>query len=164
LASTSRHHHSAHVANKVDGLFSDLQIDTMRLASDLRGFLNELGPKPDTDWSSGDKTDPDWLAGKMRREGIFASPWSAKLRLGYSMEFAPRVIDLMHRLGDSDLNVSMFQPYAEYVESEQKILIVARALDDLAVELNYHGINLPVDDSDSISKYENMNSFNSGGH
>ncbi|WP_263352855.1 purine-nucleoside phosphorylase [Acidicapsa acidisoli] len=156
LASVSGHH-SAHAVNKIDGLFSELQIDTMRLASDLRKFFNELAPKPDTDWNSGDKTDPDWLAGKIAARRDLVSPWSAKLQQDYSKEFAPRVIDLMHRLVEADLDVSAIQPYAAYVESEQKMLIVARALDDLAVELNYHGINLPDDDSDSISKYGNMN-------
>jgi hypothetical protein len=62
----------------------------------------------------------------------------------------------MHRLAEADLSVSMIEPYAKCVESEQAILIVAGALGDLAVELNYHGINLPDADSDSISKYENM--------
>jgi purine nucleoside permease len=155
LVSASGHHGLAHAPNKVDGLFSELQIDAMRLASDLRGFLNELGPKPGTEWNSGDKTYPDWPTGKMAARRDIVSPWSAKLRQGYSGEFAPRVMDLMHRLGEADLNVSMIQPYSGYVESEQNILIVARALDDLAVELNYHGINLSDDDLDSISKHEN---------
>jgi hypothetical protein len=117
--------------------FTPLQIEAFQLASELRAFLKEIGPRPVTDWNKpGQDTDPDWMAKRIAEQAQLYLPWHSRLTHRYAREFAPKVIELMHHLGEAGLNVSALLLGETKLRDANELIALCRAIDELAIELN----------------------------
>jgi hypothetical protein len=94
------------LGRSVDGLFDPLQIEAMRLRSDLLQFRKECGPFPPP--PENDRPPADRIGAlKWQQEVVNStiawteeySVWARKLIYGYRERFAPRVLKLMNGAG-----------------------------------------------------------------
>jgi hypothetical protein len=146
----------------INSLFSPLQIEAFELARDMRGFLHNLGPRPDADWPEVKDSDPDWTAKRLLERNRVQGPWVQRLMHGYAREYAPRVKTLMHLIGETGLAVSQLASYTEGASNEHHVLAVARVLDTLAVELSYQQLFFKDYEVDTAIRYEKMSSSEMG--
>jgi hypothetical protein len=139
-------------------LFTPLQIEAFRLSNRLRRFLGEMGPRPDADWQTGDKSDPDWMAIKFAEQRNVQSPWFLRLSHRYAREFANDVIEVMHHFGEAGTDAAELVPFANGVLTEGDVLKVAHIVDGMAIAINQSTMAIRDTDADTIGKYESLNS------
>jgi hypothetical protein len=143
------------LGRSVEGLFRPLQIDAFRLAQQMRGFLETLGPRPDVDWT-GAKTSEE-VAERLSRRRAAQVPWESQLVNGYRLRFSEEVRKIMLRLGEAGVENSLkLQPYIDEVRWERNIEEAARTVESLAIAID----NVPFGDSgkDTRSKVDRMTS------
>ena len=80
------------LGNQLDGVFNPLQVEAVRLASDLETFMNRIGDRPSAPPGS------DW-------DGIFdhavrgeGGKWVVRMQAEYEQDYSPRVNSFVGRL------------------------------------------------------------------
>jgi hypothetical protein len=137
-------------------LFTPLQIEAFQLAKDLRLFLKELGPRPQVSWGNLDPQ--DGMAKRMTEQNRLQQPWVAKLVYRYAREYAPRVKNLMLRIGETGLPAFQLGAYADGIVNEENVLTASNLLDGLAVQMNYSDLQIVNQAQDTWTKVQNMGS------
>ena len=79
------------------GLFTTVQIEAFRLASDIRKFEKEIGPRPTIPMS--EYHGPHGVAGGLTFQQNTESAWVERLASGYVLRFASKVKELRFRFG-----------------------------------------------------------------
>lgn len=74
-------------------VFSQLQIDAFSLASEIRDFLEEIGPKPIAN-PEAYKDSPNQVMASIIGTNRVVSPWMDRLTNRFGKDFAPRVKEI----------------------------------------------------------------------
>jgi hypothetical protein len=102
-----------------------LEIDSLAIARQLRGFIDEMGPKPhlalDINPGGGDRGYAE------ARHQAEISRWETSLRAKYKNNFATEVTSLLGRLAEEGVSDQYVKPYAAELSTEQDCVEQVRA-------------------------------------
>jgi hypothetical protein len=118
-------------------LFSSLQVEAFQLAKELRGFMQELGPRPTVHDKSAFENTPDGVEKHLNAVMALDRPRDLKLQNAYAAQFAGRVKSIRFRFGEAGLDECYrLDGWIDWIVSEADVQRCARTLDELAISLN----------------------------
>ena len=118
-------------------LSSSLRSEAFQLAKELRGFLQDLGPRPTVPDKSAFENTPGGVEKHMNAVMAVERPRDLKLQNAYAARFAPRVKSIRFRFGEAGVDEGYrLDAWVDWISSEADVQRCARTLDELAISLN----------------------------
>jgi hypothetical protein len=90
------------LGRSIDGVLNPIQIDAIRLATDLRKFTASVGPRPVVDKSKFPSTQQG-IIDHLREVHRVLDPWEEMVRAKYELDFQDRVEELRKRFAAEGL-------------------------------------------------------------
>jgi hypothetical protein len=141
------------IGRKLDGVLRSVQIDAFKLAKDLREFLDEMGERPDADWTGVSTSEK--IAERLQERWRLQAPYESRVANGFQLRFAGRLREVMLRLGEQGADRSVIlSPYLDAKNNELDIEQAAKDLENQAITISARRISDP--DNDTRVKLERL--------